>query len=71
MIIITPKELLKLKKEIQGVPVVAQRKQIRLVSLRMRVRSLSWLHGLTIQHCQELRYRGQTQLRSGDAVAVV
>ena len=34
-----------------GVPIVTQRKQIQLPSMRMRVRSLASLSGLRIQHC--------------------
>ena len=54
-----------------GVPVVAQWKQIRLLSMRMRVQSLALLSGLRIQHCCELWCRSQMWLRSGIAVAVV
>ena len=45
-----------------GVPMVVQRKRIRLVSMRMRVRSLALLSGLGIQYCCELWYRSQMQL---------
>ena len=48
-----------------GVPVVAKWKQIRLVSMRMRVRSLASLK------CYELWCRSQTQLESCIDVAVV
>ena len=37
----------------------------------MRVQSLASLSGLRIQHCCELWYRSQMQLRSHIAVAVV
>ena len=37
-----------------GVPVVAQRKRIRLETMRLRVRSLASISGLGIQHCREL-----------------
>ena len=43
------------------VPVVAQRRQIRLVPMRMRVRSLASLSGSGIQHCRELWYIGRRQ----------
>ena len=56
---------------IRGVPVVAQRKLIWLVSMRMRVQSLALLNGLRIQRCCELWGRSQTRLRSDVAVAVV
>ena len=45
-------------------PIVAQQKQIWLVPMRMRVRSLASLSGSGIQHCCELWCRSQTQLRS-------
>ena len=54
-----------------GVPVAMQRKQIRLGTMRLRVRSLASLSGLRIQHSCELWYRLQMQLRSCVAVAVV
>ena len=53
-----------------GVPVVAQQKHTQLVSMRMRVGSLTLLSGLRIQCCHELWCRSQTRLRSGIAVAV-
>ena len=54
-----------------GVPVVAQRKQIRLGTVRLQVRSLASLSRLRIWcHC-ELWCRSQTWLRAGVAVAVV
>ena len=59
-----------LKKLTQGIPIVAQQKRIRLVSLRMWVRSLTSLSGLSIQHCHELWCRWQTLLRSQVAVVV-
>ena len=63
----------KLKLENEGAPVMAQQKQIRLVSMRMRVRSLvlpsGW--GMGIWLCCELWCRLQMQLGSGVAVAVV
>ena len=37
-----------------GVPVVAQQKQILLASMRMQVQSLASLSELRIQHCREL-----------------
>ena len=43
---------------------MAQWKQIRLGTTKLRVRSLASLSGLRIRHCHELWYRSQTQLRS-------
>ena len=37
-----------------GVPIMAQPKQILLVSVRTQVRSLALLGGLSFQHCCEL-----------------
>ena len=54
----------------QGVPIVVQRKQIQLVTMRLRVQSLASLSGLRIQCCPELWCRSQTQLGSDVAVAV-
>ena len=53
------------------IPVVAQQKQIRLGTMRLRVRSLASVSGLRIRHCRELWFRSKTRLRSGVAVAVV
>ena len=53
-----------------GVPVVAQRKWIWLVSMRMKFRSLALLSGLKIWHSRELSYRSQRWLASGVAVAL-
>ena len=39
--------------------------------MRMWVQSLASLSVLRVQHCRELWYRSQTQLRSCIAVAVV
>ena len=50
-----------------GVPIVMQWKQIRVGTMRLRVRSLAFLSGLRIQHRHELWW--VTQLRSGAAVA--
>ena len=55
----------------QRVPLMAQRKQIRLGTLRLQVPSLPLLSGLRIWHCHELWCRWQTRLRSGVAVVVV
>ena len=60
-----------LEMTVLGVPVVAQRKQIHLGTMRLRVQSLALLSRLRIWHCRELRYRLQTWLRSLIAVAVV
>ena len=52
------------KMEKRGVRVVAQRKQIRLGSIRLQVRSLaSSLSGLRTRRCRELWCRLQTRLR--------
>ena len=55
----------------RGVPIVAQRKHISPVSMRMRVRSPALLSGLRIQCCHELWCRSQMWLGSHIAVAVV
>lgn len=47
-----------------GVPVVAQWRRIRLVTVRLWVQSLASLSGLGIRHCYELRCRLWTQLCS-------
>ena len=59
----------KMKRE--GVPIVAQRKQIRLGTMGLQVLSLALLSGLRIRHCHELWCRSQTRLRSGIALALV
>ena len=46
------------------VPIVVQQKQIRLVSMRLRVPFLASLSGSGIQHCHEMWCRLQTWLRS-------
>ena len=51
------------------IAVVAQRKQIRLGTLRLRVRCLASLSGLWIWHCCELWCGSQTRLGSCMAVA--
>ena len=53
-----------------GVPVVAQRQQIQLVSMRLWVQSLASLSGLRIQRYHELWCRSQTRLGGGTAAAV-
>ena len=55
----------------KGVPVAAQQKRIRLVSMRMQVQSLASLSGLRIWHCHKLWCRSQTWLRYCVAVAMV
>ena len=50
---------------------MAQRKRIRLGSMRLWVQSLASLSGLRIWRCHELWCRLQTRLGSGIAVAVV
>ena len=59
-----------MKTEAEGVPIVAQRKQIQLGTMRLQVRSLASLSGLRIQHCCELWYRSQMRLGSCVAVTV-
>ena len=58
------------KKKKRGVPVVAQRKQIRLGTMRWRIQLLTLLSVLRILCCQELWCGSQTWLGSGIAVAV-
>ena len=53
-----------------GVPVAVQQKQIRLGTMRLRVRSLALLSGLRIRRCRELWCRAQTWLGSLVAVAL-
>ena len=53
-----------------GVPVMAQGKQIRLGTTRLRDRSLAFLSGLRIPSRRELWCRLQTRLGSGVAVAL-
>ena len=57
--------------QIQGVPLIAQWKQIPLRSMRTQVQSLALLSELRIWHCCELWCRSQTRLRSGIAVTAV
>ena len=54
-----------------GVPIVAQWKQIQLVSMRMQVQSLASLSRLRIWRCLELQCRSQMWLGSSVAVAMV
>ena len=49
---------------------MAHQKQIRLGTMRLRVRSLASLSGLRIWHGRELWCRSQTRLGPGMAVAV-
>ena len=56
---------------IQGVPIVAQQKQIWLASMMTWVRSLGSLSELRIWCCHELWCRSKRRLRSCIAVAVV
>ena len=58
------------KHSLLGVPIVAQWKQIQLVSMRMWVQSLPSLSGSEIWRCHELWCRSQMWLGSGIAVAV-
>ena len=53
-----------------GVPIMAQQKQLSLVSMRLRVRSLPLLSGLRIRCCHELWYRLQTRLGASVDVAL-
>ena len=55
----------KAKKHLGGVPVVAQRKRIRLGIMRLWVQSPASLSGLRIWGCHELCCRSQMRLRSG------
>ena len=50
---------------------MAQQKQIRLGTVRLRVQSLASLSGLRARRCRELWCRSQPRLGSGVAVAVV
>ena len=60
-----------IKKCFIGVPIMAQRKRIQLVTVRLWVRSMASLSGLRIRcHC-ELWCRLQMQLGSGIVMAVV
>ena len=54
--------LLSSEKSEHGVPIVAQWKQIQLITMGLQVRSLASLTGLRIQHCHELWCRSQTWL---------
>ena len=60
-----------LKTHTKGAPVVAQRKWIRLGTVRLQVPSLASLRGLRIRRCRELWCRSQTGLGSRVAVAMV
>ena len=51
-------------------PIMAQRKQIQLGTMRLWVWSLALLSGLRIGHCRELWCRSQMRLRCDIAVAV-
>ena len=51
------------KMKTSGVPIVAQWKLIRLVSMRTRVQSLASLSGLGIWHCHELWCMSQIWLQ--------
>ena len=59
-----------IKKGKRGVPVVAQWLTNLTRTMRLRVRSLPLLSGLTIRHCRELWCRLQTWLGSCVAVAL-
>ena len=59
------------KENTSGVPIVAQQKQIRLGTMRLRVQPLASLSVLRIRCCHELWYRSQTRLGSCVAVALV
>ena len=60
-----------IKKNKQGVPVVALQKQIRLGTMRLQVQSLALLSGLGIRLCHKLWCRLQTQLGFGIVMALV
>ena len=49
---------------------MAQRKRIRLGAMKLQVRSLASIIGLSIRRCRELWCRLQTWLRSPVAVAM-
>ena len=55
---------------IVGVPIMVQRKQMRLGTMRFWVRSLASHSGLRMQRCYELWCRSQSRLGSSVAVAV-
>ena len=50
------------KRRLRGVPIVAQWKQIRLGTVRLRVPSLASLSGLRIQRCGKLWCRRSLDL---------
>ena len=52
------------------VPIMVQRKRIRLGTMKLRVPSLASHSGLRIRHCRELWCRLQMPLGSGITVAV-
>ena len=54
-----------------GVPIIAQQKQIRLVTMRLCIQSLALLSGLQIQRCHELWCWLQMWLGSVVAVAPI
>ena len=58
-------------KKKKGVPIVVKQKQIRLGTMRLRVRFLASLSGLKIRYCRELWCRLQMKLGPDVAVAVV
>jgi len=62
---------LKRLKEFKGVPSMAQKKRIWLVSMQTQVQSLALLSELRIWCCRELWCRSQTWLGSSVAVAVL
>ena len=53
-----------LKNSFVGIPVVVQRRRVWLEIMRLQVRSLALLSGLSIQRCHELRRSSQMQLGS-------
>ena len=59
------------KKSRIGVPIMAQRKQIPLGTMRLWIQSLALLSGFRFWCCRELWYRSQMRLGSGVAVALV
>ena len=59
-----------LRNALSGVPVMVQWKQIQLGTMRLWVRFLASLSGISIQHCRELGCRQQIWLGSGVAVTV-
>ena len=67
----TEARLVIIEKSTNGVPVVAQQKQIQPLTMRFQVQSLASFSGLRIRRGCELWSRSQTRLVSHAAEAVV